>query len=133
MVLDTCFVIDLMRETARGINGPAVQKISDLQNAEIYISMFTICELRAGAAMSKNPKAELKKIENMAEYMGILYPDSSFPVLYGEVEALLRSKGQPIPVMDLLIGISAKTAGQSVLTLDVEHFGRIPGLNVVSY
>ncbi|HAK46120.1 MAG TPA: hypothetical protein DCO79_09430 [Spirochaeta sp.] len=133
MLLDTCFCIDLMRESHKGLSGPATAKMAELKEHEISISLFTLCELRAGAELSKNPQLELRKINLLTEYVEILYPDSSFPVIYGEAEAVLREKGARIPVMDLLIGITAKAAEQAVLTRDTEHFSRIPGLVVETY
>ncbi len=38
-----------------------------------------------------------------------------------------------IPVMDILIGICAMQEGIPVLTRDIAHFSRIPGLVVEPY
>ena len=133
MLLDTCFIIDLMRESARGTIGPATIKMKELKDREISISLFSLCELRAGAELSIKPEDELKKIDMITEYIEVLYPDKSYPVIYGEAEAALRKAGTPIPVMNLLIGVSAKAAGYPVITRNAEHFSRIPGLVVESY
>ena len=58
----------------------------------------------------------------MLEFIAVLYPDPSFPVFYGEAKASLRKNGTPVPVMELLIGITAKAAGIAILTKDVDHF-----------
>lgn len=133
MLLDTCFCIDLIRERKKGISGPAIEKLKSLETVELFISMFTLCELRAGAELSVKAKAELERVEKMLEFIAVLYPDSSFPVFYGEAEAALRKSGTPIPVMDLLIGITAKAAGITILTKDTDHFKLISGLVVESY
>lgn len=133
IVVDTCFCIDIMRERKKKITGPAIQKLRDMENAEIFISLFALCELRAGAELSNQPKNELERIEKMLQYITVLYPDVSFPVLYGEAEAALRKNGTPVPVMDLLIGITAKTVGMPLLTNDTRHYGLIPGLVVETY
>ena len=133
MILDTCFLVDIMRERKRNLTGPALRKLSELENAEIYTSIFTLCELRAGAELSSNTKAELERIEKMLQYITVLYPDVTFPVLYGETEGYLRKKGTPIPVMDLLIGITAKAAGMPLVSKDTRHYDLIPGLVVEAY
>jgi predicted nucleic acid-binding protein len=46
--------------------------------------------------------------------------------------SLLRN-GTPVPVMDLLIGVTAKRFAAPVLTRDVAHFKKIPGLVVEEY
>jgi predicted nucleic acid-binding protein len=133
VLLDTCFCIDLIREGRAKNIGPATEKLMSFKDAQIFISLFSLCELRAGAELSANPKKELERIEHMLEFISVLYPDPSFPVFYGEAEAHLRKKDNPIPVMDLLIGITAKAAGMTLITKDTRHFQLIPGLVVVSY
>jgi predicted nucleic acid-binding protein len=131
--LDTTFCIDLMRERKQGKNGPASRKLASLGEIPLYMSLFVACELHAGARMSKNPQAELRKIETFSEIVEIVQLDRSFAVAYGETEAFLRRKGKAIPTMDLLIGLTAKLHGLPLLTGDAEHFRRIPGLIVDTY
>lgn len=133
MFLDTCFLIDLFRERHASQNGPAHLKLAALGNSNLLISLFTLCELRAGAELSSNPKEELRKIELILDYIITVFPDASFPIVYGEAEAFLRKRGTPIPVMDLLIGCAAKISGMPILTKDIEHFDKIPGLVVDTY
>ena len=123
----------MIRETARNNDGPARAKLAAMGESDIYISLFTLCELRAGAELSRHPRLELSKIEQISSYMNILYPAAAFPVLYGETEAYLRKTGAPIPVMDLIIAVTAKLAGMPILTRDTKHFDRIPGTIVESY
>jgi predicted nucleic acid-binding protein len=42
-----------------------------------------------------------------------------------------QSRGVVIPFADLLIGATALALSYSVLTVNVRHFERIPGLSVV--
>lgn len=133
MVTDTSFLIDLMRERTAGRRGPATAKLESLGAIRLYMPVFTLCELRAGAELSRKPKSELAKVEVLTDHIQVIYPDASFPVFYGEAEAGLRKRGTPIPVMDLLIGITAKAAGLPLLTKDTGHFDLIPGLVVESY
>lgn len=133
MVVDTCFLIDILRERKRNETGPAIRKLSAFENAEIYTSVFTLCELRAGAELSSDTKSELERIEKMLQYVTVLYPDITFPVLYGEAEGYLRKNGTPIPVMDLLIGITAKGVGMALISKDTRYYDLIPGLVVESY
>jgi len=133
MLLDTCFCDDQIRERKSGGKGPATAKLASFEEARIFISLFTLCELRAGAELSAHPKRELERIERILDYVSVLYPDSSFPVFCGEAEAYLRKNGTPIPVMDLLIGITAKAAGIPLVTRDCRHLQLIPGLVVIEY
>jgi tRNA(fMet)-specific endonuclease VapC len=133
VILDTCFCIDLIREGKAKRSGPATGKLVSLKDTQLFISLFSLCELRAGAELSANPLKELERVEHMLQFISLVYPDTSFPVFYGEAEAHLRKKGTPIPVMDLLIGITAKATGMPLITKDTRHFGLIPGLVVHTY
>jgi predicted nucleic acid-binding protein len=52
-------------------------------------------------------------------------------LLAGKLDAEQQSRGVVIPFADLLIGATALTLSYSVLTVNVRHFERIPGLSVV--
>ena len=107
--------------------------LKSLGDTEILISVFVLCELRAGAELSGNPRQELTRLSGLVESHLVIYPDSAFAVLYGEVFAILLKNGTPIPVMDLLVGVTAKRFAMPVLTRDVTNFEKIPGLVVVGY
>ncbi len=133
MLLDTCFLVDLFKEKSRRDRGPATEKLEALGDAELLIPVFVLCELRAGAELSADPKRELIQITRLVESHPVIYPDSSFPTLYGEAAGVLIKNGTPIPVMDLMIGVMARRFGTPVLTRDLEHFQKIPGLVVLAY
>lgn len=133
MFLDTTFCIDLMREQHRKIEGPAIARLRGLGRTPLYASVFVICELQAGARLARHPTRELRKVEWFTDRLDVIYPDSSFAVAYGEMEAYLRKKGIRVPLMDLLIGVSARSRGIPLLTRDAAHFRSIPGLVVETY
>ncbi|MFC1706428.1 type II toxin-antitoxin system VapC family toxin [Planctomycetota bacterium] len=133
MFVDTSFCVDLLREQHHRRVGPATRRLQDLGDTPLEASVFVVCELQAGARLSDNPERELRTVGRLAASFGVVYPDATFPVAYGEVEAYLRKQGKPIPTMDLLIGVQARILGIPLLTRDTEHFGRIPGLVVETY
>lgn len=49
----------------------------------------------------------------------------------GKIDGEQQSQGIIIPFGDLLIGATALEVGYSLLTVNVRHFERIPGLSVV--
>lgn len=133
MFLDTSFCIDLMRERSRKHRGAATAKLHALGNTPLYASVFVMCELHAGARMSAHPDKELRKIALLAERLHMVYPGPAFAVAYGETEAHIRKNGSPVPTMDLLIGVIAKSYGMPILTRDASHFSRIPELVIETY
>ena len=72
-------------------------------------------------------------ISDFIQHLTVLYPDKAFPVLYAESAAAFLSARTPIPVMDLLIGVTARIHGLPLLTRERKHFHRIPGLVVEWY
>jgi predicted nucleic acid-binding protein len=133
MFLDTTFCVDLMREQRRGERGRATAKLEQMGGAPLFLSLFVLCELQAGARLSANPQREMHRVELLAEMTEVMLPQRGFDVLYGEAEAELRRQGVPIGTMDLLIGVAAKGMGVPLLTRNAEHFERIPGLVVETY
>lgn len=133
MFIDTTFCIDLMRERRRHLDGAATKKLGELSDTPLFVSVFVLCELQAGARLSRQPQRELRRLAMLTEALTTVFPDATFPVAYGEVEAQLRRQGTPIPVMDLLIGTLAKSHGLPLLTRDPRHFSLIDGLVVETY
>jgi len=133
MFLDTSFCIDLMREHHRHTDGPATARLRELHDTPLFASVFVLCELHAGARLSKHPRRELRRVAMLAERLTIVYPDATFPVAYGELEAHLRRNGTPVPTMDLLIGAAARSRGLPLLTRDRNHYALIPDLVVETY
>lgn len=133
MVLDTCFCIDFMREQKKNVYGGAHKKLELLDGVPVFLPVFVLCELMAGAKLAKNPTRELRRVELFKEYIDIIYPGEAFPLLYANTEAFLRKKGTPIASMDLLIAISAISQASPLLTKNVKDFQNIPNLIIETY
>ena len=133
MLLDTCFLIDIMRETKKNAEGPAIKKLRSIEDLILNISLFSVCELMGGVEKSSNPVKERSNVELLLEHLRIVYPEAGFEVIYGEIYGDLLKKGIMIPQMDLLIGCQAKLLNMPLITKDIDHFNRIRGLVVESY
>ena len=131
MVLDTSFCVALFRERAGGRAGAATAWLANHAAEPVLVPVFVLCELSAGAELSARRERETARVERFAALVETVNPGPEFAGLYGRVEAHLRRNGQAIPVMDLLIGVSALQAGARLVTHDSRHFHRIPGLEVV--
>ena len=51
--------------------------------------------------------------------------------LMGRIEGQEAAKGNVLPFNDLMIAVAAIEQGYGVLTGNLRHFKRIPGLNVI--
>ena len=129
---DTTFMIDLLREQRRGIEGRAHKKLHQLGDTPVRLSFFVVCELEAGAALSEEPE-ENQRVQRICEQFEVLYPDERFAPIYGETLVALKRQRYTVATMDLLIGIQALVNDDIVITRNLRHFQKIPNLRVEDY
>jgi tRNA(fMet)-specific endonuclease VapC len=130
--LDTSFLVDLLREAARGSEGPASRFLAGVQDDELGISVFVACELAAGAAMSTRPTQEKRRVDQLCAGLHLQYPDERFPAAYASLLASQRRHGR-ISTMDLLIATSALLGGAPLVTRNIKDFSRVPDLILLAY
>jgi predicted nucleic acid-binding protein len=131
--LDTTFVVDLLRESARHRRGPATERLETLAGEELGVGVPVVCELLAGAESMTAPPTERARVQRFCQALQVVYPDERFAPVYGRLFAVLDRAGQRIGVMDLLIATSAVVDGARLVTRNAEEFSRVPGLEVLSY
>jgi tRNA(fMet)-specific endonuclease VapC len=134
-LLDTTFLIDLIREARHRRAGPATMKLDELlgRGEALRISVFTIGELYIGVAKGTQPAREREKIERALQPFDVLPFESSTARIFGGVVGELERKGLPISDMDALIASVALENQELVVTRNVRHFQRIAGLRVEAY
>jgi tRNA(fMet)-specific endonuclease VapC len=130
---DTCFLVDLLREARRGHSGPATAFIRGVESETVGISIFVVCELNAGARLSRMPDTALENVERLCRLLHVDYPDERFAPQYGNLLADLNRARQQISAMDLLIATSATVAGAPLVTRNRKDFSRVRGLKTVEY
>jgi predicted nucleic acid-binding protein len=132
--LDTSFIVDLMREQRADRVGPASTWLDGLPEDEVLaLSVHVVCELMAGAGVAGRAKGEVDRLSYLTDALLIRYPDQAFAVRYGRLLADIRSVGKSIDTMDLLIATAALLDDAPLVTGNVRHFSKVPGLRVVGY
>ncbi len=132
--LDTSCLIDLLRETTRERPGPALDFIEGLDAGEsLAVSVHVVCELRAGAELSRSALREHEEVDRLLGGLVIAYPDARFATAYGRLLAAVQRSGRPIATMDLLIATAATLDDAPVVTRNVKDFSRVPGLRLLTY
>lgn len=131
--LDTSFLVDLLRESARGKEGRASDLLGRLQDEELGVSVFVACELSAGAELSAHPQQEQRRVDRLCATLQIALPDERFPATYGRLLASQHRRAGRISTMDLLIATSAVVADAALVTRNEKDFSRIRGLELLSY
>jgi predicted nucleic acid-binding protein len=130
--LDTTFLVDLLRE-ARRRPGPATAFLDSMEDQGLWISPYVLCELYAGAELSADPAREAQAVQRVCSALQVCLPDERFPPVYGRLLATLQKSGRIIATMDLLIAASALVDEAPLVTRNLGHFSRVPGLKVLTY
>ena len=130
---DTSFLVDLLREAAHGIRGPATVLLGEIEREEIRVGVHVMCELLGGAEGSQRPTVERQRVRRLCNSLVVSYPDERFAPVYARLLASLRGGGRSIATMDLLIATAAIVDNAAIVTRNTKHFSRIPGLEIRGY
>ena len=132
MMLDTSYIIDLLRERASQ-PGPATAFLERHRAVKLRMPLFVLCELELGVARADDSQVQRHALETLSEYIEPVFPGVGFAPVHAGVVAALLAAGTPIPVMDALIGALALQHSEPLVTRDTEHFSRIEGLIVLDH
>src|SRR5687768_15342379 len=104
-LLDTTFLIDLMKEAKRRRAGAATVKLDELigRGEALRIAVFTIGELYVGVAKGTQPTRERTKVERALQPFEVVPFDDNTARIFGGVVGELEKRGRPISDMDALI------------------------------
>ncbi len=132
--LDSSALIDLLRETSHERLGAAFDAFESMDENEVLgVSVHVMCELRAGAELSRKALREHEVLDRLFSGLVIAYPDARFAPTYGRLLAAVERTGRSIASMDLLVATAAIIDEAALLTRNVKDFSRVPGLRVLKY
>lgn len=129
-LLDTDIISNLVR---RAPSAALVAKLGSVPLGQQFTSSITLGELVYGALRLKHRSLLLRLEETVLAHVPILAFDASAARRYGEVRAELEHQGIPIGDADLRIASIALTHDLTVVTGNVRHFARVPGLRVENW
>lgn len=128
--LDTSICIDVLRTNGPQKSVELFESFSDNKNSGI-ISVITVAELGAGAALSPRKDA-MKKTGELLAYVRIAELDESVALAGGRIYATLARSGRKIEFNDCLIAATAQSLGMhEIVTRNRDHFNRIEGCSAV--
>lgn len=135
LILDSSVVIDAERrgETVERLIERIVGSTGDQDAA---LSAVGLTEIVHGIYRASTPQIRSRREAFLEELLADLtvYPyTKETAMLAGKLDGEQQGKGVVIPFADLLIGATALALSFSVLTVNVRHFERIPGLSVVRF
>ena len=124
-LLDTCTCIALIKEKQS-----VVEHIRQVGIDECKVSDITLAELYFGAYKSERE-------EHFEDVIEIMYLFEQYPIAYlkeyGRIRYLLEKSGKKIGDMDMFIAATALEEDLIVVTGNVDHFNRIPGLKIENW
>ena len=121
-MLDT----DISGFVIRGTNARLKRKVASKAGA-LCMSAITYHELLHGARMRDSRRLE-PVIEALVEMVPVVGFSAEAAARAGEIRSRLDKAGKTIGVIDALIAANAMAEGCTLVTNNVSHFSRIPGL-----
>jgi tRNA(fMet)-specific endonuclease VapC len=130
-LLDT----NALSEPLRKRPSPAVlERLSHIPRESLVTSSLCVTELRHGAARHPDGGSLWTRIAGEVLSRVRVLPFGLKEAEHaGDILASLESSGQPIGIVDVLIGATARVHGLVMVTRNVRHFDRIDGLVVESW
>ncbi len=131
-LLDTDILSNLLR---RAPSTALVTKLASVPPEQQFTSSITLGELVYGAhRLQERTGALLQRLdERLLPNLPVLPFDASAARRYGEIRAELERRGTPIGDADQRIASIALDRGLTVVTANVRHFEKIPGLTVENW
>ena len=106
-----------------------VRWLATIPRAEQFTSAVVVGELYKGAFRSSAVARHLENIEKrVLPALTVLSYDAAAARVYGQVRAQLESAGRPLADADLQIAATALLHDLELVTGNVKHFRRVPGL-----
>ena len=124
-VFDTNFLIYLLRNKAAA-------EVADYYTNPKMTSI-TLFELYFGSKRSVKQEESISGINSLLKSVDLLLFDEPAAWKAGEIQAKLINSGKPIDLQDVLIAGIVLSRNEELVTNNVDHFGRIPGLKFRSW
>ncbi|KTG08978.1 twitching motility protein PilT [Haloprofundus marisrubri] len=130
MLLDTSFLIDLMRG-----DEDAVEKARELEENLIQqrLSAMTLFELYYGISRSNQSEDERKLVEDVLASKPAYPADTAVMRKAGRLSGELMNNGNAVGDGDVIIGATAAILDEPVLTRNVEDFERLDEIQIEQY
>lgn len=125
-VLDTCFLIALQQEARRAVEGPATLYLRQHGDDVFGLAMVSLTQFLEGFAHAPEGEILLRPFQWLE-----FTPDVARAA--ATLRRHLRKQGQLLGDFDILIAATALHHEAPLVTENVEHFRRVPGLQVISW
>jgi tRNA(fMet)-specific endonuclease VapC len=97
----------------------------------LAISVISYGEVLEGALYSRERLANVQKWRAFVAGVDVVDVTLAVADVWADLRGALRSKGNVIPDNDLLIAATAIRFGMTLVSRNVRHFARVPGLTLL--
>ncbi len=130
-LLDTSVLSELVRKKP---SRDVVRRLRQLRGSKLTTSSVCVLELRHGTARHPQGGQLWRRLaDTVLSRVEILAFGEMEARSAGDLLAALERNGAVIGLEDVLIGVTARIRGLTMVTRNVRHFERIEGLNVESW
>ena len=131
MILDTDLLVGFLRNDTDAVKFFKSLESSDQQ---LFITTINSFELYKGAYNSINPEKSLNYVEVLINrFEAIFELDLISSRIAGKVINHLKKKGNLLDLPDIFIGSIALANDETLVTRNINHFKKIPNLNIVKW
>ena len=128
MILETTFLVDLEREFRSAIPGRCRRFLEQQGGTRFFLTHTVAGELACGVA-----PAERDRWEQLLARFHVLAHTEEVDWQYGQLFRHLKRQGQLFSSNDLWIAATALAHKLPLVTRNLTHFERVPGLDVRPY
>ncbi|MFB6308311.1 MAG: PIN domain-containing protein [Haloarculaceae archaeon] len=125
MILDSCFLIDLMAG-----DEAAVAKLDELvaKRRPLAVSTPSVTEIERGLG-----REELDRFDAVVADLDVVAYDRSMARRAATILRTLDEQGTPVGAVDAMVAATALERDGAVVTRNVEEFRRVEGVRAVPY
>lgn len=113
--------------------GGVDKHIDETPTEQIYASEVSIAELTYGALHSNAVEKHLKEPKEIEKTFTVLPIVKDWVRDYAEIRHALACQGLKVGDLDILIAVTARYHGLTMVTHNTKHFSKIPGINCVDW
>jgi tRNA(fMet)-specific endonuclease VapC len=100
--------------------------------SDLRISVITLAELRYGADRKGSRKLHAL-IDTFASAIEVVSFDEVAAAEFGRIGSILAERGTPIGDFDVLIAAHAVALRCTLVTNNMRHFSKVPGLSIENW
>lgn len=129
-----CFDTDILSAVMRR-DPPLhlIRRLAEVPPRQQFTTAITVGEMLYGAAKRGDPQLEQRVHDLILRAQAVLPFDEPAAEIYGSLRATLERAGRPLAEPDLRIAATALSRDLTLVSGNVRHFARVPGLRLENW